>query len=266
MEETKGKRYTVLTYIFNGYEKVHEVGEKDPDAEYLLITDDPNLKSETWTVVVDDARARLSPFARCYEVRFHPFRYAHTPIVVRVDGSIEVKKALTEVVDAFERGRFDRCLMIHPHRNTMREEYDVWVRTRGYPRSQAERCLLMMERMGYDLSYQGLYQGCFEVLRDNQVNKDVNDLTFGLLCLLASNGRIERLDQTITSFVLNRFFEGRIKVMTVGEEIITDGGLMQWYLHDSDFPIPMKEVITPVLFNKAVGGGKNAAEVHGTLC
>ena len=38
-------RYTVLTYIFNGYEQVHEVGEKDPKADYVLVTDDPKLTS-----------------------------------------------------------------------------------------------------------------------------------------------------------------------------------------------------------------------------
>ena len=40
------KRYTVLTYIFNHYEKVHEIREKDPEADYVLITDDPQLKIE----------------------------------------------------------------------------------------------------------------------------------------------------------------------------------------------------------------------------
>lgn len=247
------KQYTVLTYIFNGYEKVHEVGEKDPDAEYLLITDDPNLKSDTWTVVVDDSLNRLSPFGRCYEVRFHPFRYAKTPIVVRIDGSIEVREPLKPIVDRFVRGRYDRCLMIHPHRNTLREEYDVWVRTRNYPRSQADRCLLAMARMGYDFNYKGLYQGCFEIVRDVAVNKDVNDMTFGLLCLLANNGRIERIDQTITSFVLNRFFAGRLKVMAVGEDLVTDGRLMQWYIHHSDVEIPRKEdCIAPKAFGEGV--------------
>lgn len=82
------KRYTVLTYIFNGYEFVHEVGEKDPEADYVLVTDDPNLTSETWRVVYSSTPG-YSPFAKCYDERFHPFRYADTPIVVRVDGSIE---------------------------------------------------------------------------------------------------------------------------------------------------------------------------------
>ena len=250
-----GLKYTVLTYIFDHYEKVHEVGEKDPSADYVLVTDDPCLKSDTWRVVFDKTLSKLSPLGRCYEVRFHPFRYADTPIVVRVDSSIGVRRPLTSLVDrfegGFETGYFDRCLMIHPHRNTMPKEYEVWCAFREYPLKQAAKCMLLMERMGYDFNYRGLYQGCFEILRDNQVNRDVNDMVFGLLCSLGSDGKIERIDQTVTSFVLNRFFSDRISVMPVAEDIITDGDLMQWYLHNTDTEIPLKrDTIPPVLFDK----------------
>ena len=114
-------RYTVLTYIFNGYERVHEIGEKDPDAEYILVTDDANLKSDTWQVI-HDPMPRHSVFGKCYEWRFHPFRYAKTPVVIRVDGSIEIRKPLTAFVDQLERGDYDRCMMIHPHRDNFPKE------------------------------------------------------------------------------------------------------------------------------------------------
>lgn len=245
------KRYTVLTYIFNGYEKVHEIKEKDPEADYVLVTDDPGLKSETWRVVYDPMRG-LSPFGKCYTVRFHPFRFVHTPIVVRIDGSIELRKSLKVIVDEFESGRYDRCCMIHPHRNLLRNEYDVWIRTRGYPAQQAAKCLAMMERMGYDLQTKGLIQGCFEIVRDNEVNNQLNDLVFGLHILVGQTGKIERLDQTITSFVLQRFFQN-LKVLPVSERIITDGDLMQWYIHHSDNPIPLKtDEIAPYLRGKPV--------------
>lgn len=245
-------RYTVLTYIFNGYEQVHEIREKDPEADYVLVTNNPRLKSDSWRVVVKKFDRR-SAFGKCYEVRFHPFRYAKTPVVVRVDGSIELRKSLKPLVDAFEEGEYDRCLMIHPHRNTFPEEYEVWVKSRGYPLTQSAKCLMLMQRMGYDFGYKGLYQGCFEILRDNQVNKDVQDMTFGLLCALGTGGKIERIDQTITSFVLNRFFEGRIKVMPVEEDIITDGKMMQWYIHNSMKPIDLKtDKIEARLFNRKV--------------
>ena len=243
-------RYTVLTYIFNGYEKVHEVVEKDPDADYVMVTDDPNLKSETWRVVYEPM-GTLSPFAKCYTVRFHPFRYADTNIIVRVDGSIGINKPLKPIVDEFERGKYDRCLMIHPHRNTLPDEYNVWCRTRGFSIRQAAKCMKALERMGYDLRQQGLYQGCFEVLRDNETNNAINDLVFGLLCLMGT-GSIERIDQTVTSAVINRFYSS-MKVLPVSEDIITDGHLMQWYFHKSDNPIPHKtDLIVPVFAGKPV--------------
>ena len=243
-------RYTVLTYIFNGYERVHEVKEKDPDADYVLVTDDPHLTSETWFVIYDPM-PRYSAFAKCYQVRFHPFRYAGTPIIVRVDGSIGINKPLKPIVDEFERGKYDRCLMIHPHRNTLPDEYNVWCRTRGFSIRQAAKCMKALERMGYDLRQQGLYQGCFEVQRDNRTNNDINDLTFALLCLMGT-GSIERIDQTITSAIINRFYSN-LKVLPVSEDIITDGNLMQWYFHNSDKAIPQKtDLIAPIFAGKPV--------------
>ena len=245
-------RYTVLTYIFNGYEQVHEVGEKDPKADYVMVTDDPKLTSRTWRVVCDNSLSRLSPFDKCYQVRFHPFRYAATPIVVRVDGSFEVRKPLTRIVDEYERGDYDRCMMIHPERNTMPAEYDAWCKTRGYSIVQAAKCLTMMESMGYDLSYRGLFEAGFEVVSDTPINRDVNDLTFGLLTALGTDRKIERVDQTILSFVINRFFADSIRILPVPETIITDGNLMQWYQHNSKTKtIPVNpRTITPMMFNR----------------
>ena len=243
-------RYTVLTYIFNGYERVHEIRKKDPDADYVLVTDDPHLTSETWFVIYDPM-PRYSAFAKCYQVRFHPFRYAGTPIIVRVDGSIGINKPLKPIVDEFERGKYDRCLMIHPHRNTLPDEYNVWCRTRGFSIRQAAKCMKALERMGYDLRQQGLYQGCFEVQRDNRTNNDINDLTFALLCLMGT-GSIERINQTITSAIINRFYRN-LKVLPVSEDIITDGDLMTWYFHNSDKAIPQKtDLIAPIFAGKPV--------------
>ena len=57
--QSKLYKYSVLCYIFNGYEQVREVQEKDPNAEYILVTDDPKLKSKTWKVVYDEKLAKM---------------------------------------------------------------------------------------------------------------------------------------------------------------------------------------------------------------
>ena len=243
-------KYSVLTYIFNGYEIVQEIEQKDPEAEYILVTDDPNLKSDTWTVVLDQSKGR-STFGKCYEVRHHPFRYVNTDIVVRLDGSIKILKSLRPLINKFETGQYDRCLMIHPRRNTLPVEYDTWVKFRRYPRTQADRCLTAMRQQGYDMSCKGLYQGCFEILRNNPVNNAINDQTFGMLCLLGERGKIERLDQTVWSFVINRYYSDRLKVLPVSESLITRSPYMQWRKHHTTTPVPdVEDKIQPYLFGE----------------
>ena len=243
-------RYTVLTYNFGNYECIHEIREKDPDAEYILVTDDLNAKSETWTIVWAHLGDRLTVWEKCYDVRFHPFNYASTDIVIRLDGSIGINRSLKPVIDEFERRAADRCLMIHPARNTMPDEYAAWVRMRNYPQDQADYCMAMMKRMGYDMSRKGLFQSCFEVIRNNRTNLLVNDIIFDMLRLVARDGTIERLNQTWLTFIINHFFSDRLRVMPVSQNLITDGDLMQWYEHNSMKKNEERPSIEPVMFDR----------------
>lgn len=130
------KQYSVLCYIINNYENVHEVLEKDPNAEYILVTDDKNLKSSTWNVVYDESLLSLpSVFDRCYSIRFNVFKYCHAPICIYIDGNVQVNKPLKPLVEAFKNGKYDMCLMPHPFRFSFSSEYQAWVQGRGYPLS-----------------------------------------------------------------------------------------------------------------------------------
>lgn len=248
--EPREAKYTVMTYIFGGYEFPHEVMEKDPDAEYLLITDDPNLKSETWEVICDPSLAGRNPIESNYDVRLHPFRYAHTDVVVRIDGSIELKKSLAPLLKAFNDGGYDRCLMIHPARNNFAQELECWITQRHYPQEVADRTLRMMEAWGYDLDYQGMFQGCFEIVRNTAKNRDINRLTYHLMKYTGGEDVIDRLDQHIFSFVVNTLHQD-LKVLPVSENLITMGSKWaQWYIHKSMRPISNPGKIQPMMFNK----------------
>lgn len=244
-------KYTVMTYIFGGYEFPHEVMEKDPDAEYLLITDDPNLKSATWQVVYDPSLKGRNPIEANYDVRLHPFRYAHTDVVVRLDGSIELKKSLAPLLKAFNDGGYDRCLMIHPARNNFAQELECWITQRRYPQEVADRTLRMMQAWGYDVyGYQGMFQGCFEIVRDTEKNRDINRLTYALMKYTGGEEVIDRLDQHIFSFVVNSQHSD-LKVLPVSENLITMGSKWaQWYIHKSMRPISNPNKIQPMMFNQ----------------
>lgn len=243
-------RYTVLTYIFGGYEHVREVKERDPEAEYVLVTDDPELRSDTWRVIYDRMLDGMTVWEKCYAVRFCPFGYANTDMVLRVDGSISIKRSLRPFVEKMEQG-YDRCLMIHPYRNTIPEEYDVWVRERNYPRKQADRCIDIMKGLGYDLEYKGLFQGTFEIVKRSRINSLVNAMTYDLLKYAATDSHIQRINQTWLSFVVNKLFENDLKVLPVSEEIL-HGSWMEWYGHGVDDEVPLLPMTDPYMFDKPV--------------
>lgn len=247
--EKREPKYTVLTYIFNGYEFPHEIMEKDPDAEYLLITDDEKLKSETWEVIYDEKLKSRTVLDRCNYVRFHPFEYAHTDTVVRLDSSIGIKKSLAPIIEAFRAGDYDRCLLIHPTRNTFPDELAVWVRDRHYSQEVADRCLKMMKAWGYDFDEKGLFQGTFEIVRNTEVNRDINRMVYHLMKYTGGKD-IDRVDQHITTFVIHTQFTD-LKIMPVSENLITMGSpYMQWYLHHSMVPIENPKKIQPMMFGK----------------
>lgn len=225
------KRYTVLTYIINNYEKVHEIQNKDPEAEYLLITDDKNCTSDTWTIVYDSDLNGMSTFDKCYAIRFNCFKYCHTDICVRIDGSIGILNSLKPIVDIFEDGNYDACLMPHPFHNNLIDEYNIWVKWRGYDKSQAEHCIESIRKRGYDFNYKGLFQCCFSIQRRGELTDKIDKMTLDYLKELGTENQIERIDQIPFSYIMNTYFSN-IKVLPISEQILRSYYL-RWYKHNS---------------------------------
>ena len=226
------KRYSVLTYIINDYEKPREVLQSDPEAEYVLVTDDKNLTSNTWNIIYDADLEGLSVFDKCYAIRFNCFKYCNTDICVRIDGSIELKLSLKPLLDVFEEGKYDACLMPHPLRDNFRAEYSAWIKQRGYDRAQAERCMKYMSEKGYNFNYKGLFQCGFAIQRRGIITEKIDQMSLSILKELGHNGVIERLDQIPVSFVINKFFS-HLNVLPISSQIFSSP-YMQLYLHKSD--------------------------------
>ena len=246
------KQYTILTYNIGGYDVLREIKHKSPKAEYIYVTDDRSIVSETWDVRYIDNPYPEDVFYTCYYIRFNPFDFANTDVVVRIDGSVQVLDNIDKIIDYFNKEDYDICLDIHPTRHTVCEEYEVWCNDRGYSRSQAERVMSYMADKGYDTeNYRGLYQYGLMIQRRNPVNLELNAATLDLIRQLAPEGKqVERLDQTIGSFVINSQFSERLKVMAVDERIF-HSKFFRLFKHGNWEEINFNgKYIRPYLFNK----------------
>lgn len=227
-------KYTVLCYIINKYEIVHEVVEKDPECEYLLVTDDPELTSSTWNVIYDKSLDGLSTFDKCYAVRFNLFKYATTDVCIYIDANVQVKRPLKVLIDKMDAGGYDMCMMPHPLNYQFMPEYRNWIAWRGYPVEKAQKFFNLLAATRYDPEFKSLFQGCFKIVRRGKLNSDFEQLTMAFLQYLGTENEIERLDQTVYSFVLNTWFR-HANVLPVSEQILRSS-YMTWNWHGTNTP------------------------------
>lgn len=252
-------RYTVLTYNIAGYEILHEIPQSamNESIDYIYVTDDHSITSSTWTVVYADDLTG-STFDKCYQVRFNPFKYTDNDIVMRIDGSMAIAKDVMPLFKFFESGDYDCAMMIHPTRATMYDEYKAWVEKRGYPIEQANRSLTFMAQNGYDVkNYKGLFQYNFAIQRNNEINNRLNNETYKVLKMNSPESEtIDRLDQTIGTFVINTHYPN-LKILPVGQYICfhdSYDGYFNWCLHGSDRVMiyDCRNDITPYMRDKSV--------------
>ena len=248
-------KYSILTYNVNNYEIVDEIENKKPHVEYVLVTDNPNLTSETWTIKYVYNHHPEDPFDLCYKIRFNPFDYVSCDIVMRIDGSMKIVGDTDFLIDEFNKGNYDASVMIHPGRNNLLDEYQTWVNVRAYNPQHANKILKFVAQVyNYDAKeYKGLYQYNFMIQKNNKFNNLWNQLTLTTLKYLAENGKqVERLDQTIGSMILNKYYSDSVNILPVTEDIC-NGNPFLWCSHGTDRPMKTstkEERIEPYLFNK----------------
>lgn len=247
-------RYSVLTFNIDGYELLHEIPEEaiNPEIEYIYVTNDHSITSNTWTVVYADDLTG-STFDKVFQIRYNPFKYAHTDTVMKIDGSMGIVNDVMPIFEAFDKGQYEAAVMIHPTRAKMFDEYKAWVDQRGYPVDQANRCIRMLLDNGYDMQYEGLYQYNFMIQRNDEMNNTWNRVTYDTLQKIAPEGEtVDRLDQTIGSFILNKFFSNQ-RIMPVGQ-YVCGGVFFNWYVHGTDNRMLCddRNNIEPFLFNRSV--------------
>lgn len=230
-------KYSILTFIFGNYGTPHEIeGELEPDVEYILVTDNSKLTSKTWKIIVDKDLEGKGVFDKCFSVRYNPFKYCNSDICVRIDATIGILKSITPMVDAFIESECDACFLLHPYRDNLNNEYDVWNWLRDYPIEQIKKQNLLLDTIGYDRNKKGLIQLNFAINRKCKICDDIDRITYAMIKYLGTENDIDRLDQTIITAVLDRFFP-KLKIFFVGEDII-HSEYMQRYDHNSNNKAP----------------------------
>lgn len=130
-------KYCVVSFIFNNYEFVREIKNKSSFCDYFLITDNKDLKSDTWTVVYlkNFDTDELLGIQKLLMFKYSIYKYIPNirsyDYIIRMDHSIQIEKNLDPIIDYIDKYKYDLMVQIHNLRNSFNDEYDTWIASRS---------------------------------------------------------------------------------------------------------------------------------------
>lgn len=247
------KKYSVLTFIMNNYDLVREPFEISDDAEYVLVTDNPNLKSNKWQIkLIPDWLKNADGFTKSFYVRYHPFEFVNTDICMVLDGSIQIKKSLDKLYNDFIKSNNDCLFMVHYCQINIINEYGYWVTQRNYPKEQVNKTFAFFKAIGYDKSYKGSFEATFKIVKKCSSIENLHNFVYKCLEKIGvDNLHIERVDQGILTAVINTNFTD-LKILPATHQIIQNN-YMTYCHHNTNKSYPVKvDYKNLYLFNKPV--------------
>lgn len=207
-------KYSVLTCIFNGYEIVRDPINPNPEVEYILVTDDPNIKSNVWKVVLIDSYFKdFSGYAKTSYVKYHPFEYVTTDSVVWIDGSVLITNDFTdEIMLPFLRSNAEVFEFNNIVTDDCVAEMDRWVEQgfHGYNQDQynISKSIFDKEPQYNNGQVQTTIYGC----KDTKLTRKINDMTYDMLMRFRADKDVLILYMPQRSYLINKFFVGTDKI------------------------------------------------------
>lgn len=224
------KRYTILTFNFNGYDKLREPLIRAQNASYLYITDH-SLKSTNWSVGIDKKLVNKNPIYSSYYVRYHPFEYTKDDIVVVVDSSIQIKDSLDDIVQDFIDSNSDMSVMCTNYPND-EAKIKFWIEKRQFNNVENLGAIQQFIKEQNQVNYKGAIGTAFSIYKRSAAPFLEN--VWDKLIELGNYGVPNRLDEIVYHKMLN---DTALKIYPLSIQIV-QSSYMDYCQHKTNNKIP----------------------------
>lgn len=256
----KQYRYTIITCNFGNYEIMREVVNPLDDVEYLYVTDDNSVTSKTWNIIYDKSYDEYTePFDKVIMFRSRVLEYCHSPLCIRIDGSIGIHgNSFEETVNEMNKNGNDISFIISPRFHTYENEMYAWENQRGVESIKILEFANYCKHKGFKYSTNKNSICTLTILlqRNNEINERLNNKQIEVLKEIKeynNSKNFYRIDQIVFTYVLNEFFND-INVLPLHYDIISNQ-LTQIYFHNTndllyDYSVSMEKRL--YLFGKII--------------
>ena len=202
-------KYSIVTMVFNNYDLLREPEEIDENAEYICVTDNPDLKSKAWKIMYMAAlnTDKLTGLQKTFIVKYTKLLdicRSDSKYVLRVDASIQIHKKLTPIIEYLDNNNYDALLMIHSYRDDFINEYNVWIKGRGLDKKYMEHFIRYTSENKFNINHTGIIEcgiQCYKICEETATFlNDVNNTLY-------SEVKYNDQDQCWFTYVLSKYID-----------------------------------------------------------
>lgn len=215
-------KYSIITCLFGNYDALKEPEEIDNNAEYICITNRTDLQSNVWKFIYDKELDNYElGIQKSFVVKYKKlFTYINpeSKYIIRLDASIQIHKALYDIVKYIDDNNYDCCLMLHPERNDMINEYNEWESLRNHNKEYKDIFIREMSKLKFDINYTGLIETTFQIYKVNQHTKNLVKSISDII--ERTTNFCDNNDQCYYTYILSNYIKS-IKPLFVNRQIIS---------------------------------------------
>ena len=210
-------KYSIYTWVFDNI--LPTVSDIDPNAEYIVITDNKDLcnnsKQHIWNIIYEESLKTMDEYEKILYCISHPFKYCNNDIVIKFDSKIQFEKHPTFILQHYIYKHNNISFIANSKYNNINEYYKNLYNSENTDKNNIINELTKLKQLNVDLNAH-LYKHNFIIQSKNKDNENLNNLVYALgLYLKDFNIPIDIL----FSYIVNKFFND-LRILILKEDIL----------------------------------------------
>ena len=210
-------KYSIYTWVFDNI--LPTVSDIDPNAEYIVITDNKDLcnnsKQNIWNIIYEESLKTMDEYEKILYCISHPFKYCNNDIVIKLDSKIQFEKHPTFILQHYIYKHNNISFIANSKYNNINEYYKNLYNSENTDKNNIINELTKLKQLNVDLNAH-LYKHNFIIQSKNKDNENLNNLVYALgLYLKDFNIPIDIL----FSYIVNKFFKD-LQILILKEDIL----------------------------------------------
>ena len=210
-------KYSIYTWVFDNI--LPTVSDIDPNAEYIVITDNKDLcnnsKQNIWNIIYEESLKTMDEYEKILYCISHPFKYCNNDIVIKFDSKIQFEKHPTFILQHYIYKHNNISFIANSKYSNINEYYKNLYNSENTDKNNIINELTKLKQLNVDLNAH-LYKYNFIIQSKNKDNENLNNLVYALgLYLKDFNIPIDIL----FSYIVNKFFND-LRILILKEDIL----------------------------------------------